>query len=74
VTLITALIAALLHGLFGLLMAWILVRYEFPGRRLLDAMMDLLFALPTAVAGLTLSKPDGATIARRGRFQWTLAS
>lgn len=55
VTVITALIAALLNGLFGLLMAWILVRYRFPGRRLLDALMDLPFALPTAVAGLTLS-------------------
>jgi sulfate transport system permease protein len=55
VTLITALIAALLNGAFGLLMAWILVRYRFPGRRLLDALMDLPFALPTAVAGLTLS-------------------
>ncbi len=55
VTVITALIAALFNGLFGLLMAWILVRYRFPGRRLLDALMDLPFALPTAVAGLTLS-------------------
>lgn len=55
VTLITSLIAALLNGAFGLLMAWILVRYRFPGRRLLDALMDLPFALPTAVAGLTLS-------------------
>lgn len=55
VTLLTALVAALLNGLFGTLMAWILVRYDFPGRRLLDALMDLPFALPTAVAGLTLS-------------------
>jgi sulfate transport system permease protein len=55
VTLITSFIAALLNGAFGLLMAWILVRYRFPGRRLLDALMDLPFALPTAVAGLTLS-------------------
>jgi sulfate/thiosulfate transport system permease protein len=55
VTVVTALIAALLNGVFGMLMAWILVRYTFPGRRLLDALMDLPFALPTAVAGLTLS-------------------
>lgn len=55
VTLITGVIGALINGLFGLLMAWILVRYRFPGRRLLDALMDLPFALPTAVAGLTLS-------------------
>lgn len=55
VTLLAGLIAALMNGAFGLLMAWILVRYTFPGRRLLDAIMDLPFALPTAVAGLSLS-------------------
>ncbi|GAA5169551.1 sulfate ABC transporter permease subunit CysT [Modicisalibacter zincidurans] len=47
--------ASLVNALFGLLMAWVLVRYEFPGRRLLDALMDLPFALPTAVAGITLA-------------------
>jgi sulfate/thiosulfate transport system permease protein len=47
--------AALINGLFGLLVAWVLVRYEFPGRRLLDAMVDLPFALPTAVAGIALT-------------------
>src|SRR5690606_26868291 len=41
--------------LFGFLLAWILVRYEFPGRRLLDALVDLPFALPTAVAGISLT-------------------
>nr|NP_050928.1 sulfate transport protein [Nephroselmis olivacea]Q9TKU8.1 RecName: Full=Probable sulfate transport system permease protein cysT [Nephroselmis olivacea]AAD54899.1 probable transport protein [Nephroselmis olivacea] len=55
VTLSSALIAALLNGVFGLLIAWVLVRYEFPGRRLLDAAVDLPFALPTSVAGLTLA-------------------
>lgn len=55
VTLLTAGVAALFNGAFGLLMAWILTRYEFPGRRLLDGLMDLPFALPTAVAGLTLA-------------------
>ena len=50
-----ALVAALVNAVFGLLMAWVLVRYDFPGKRLLDALMDLPFALPTAVAGLTLS-------------------
>jgi len=55
VTLLSAGVAALFNGLFGMLMAWILTRYEFPGRRLLDGLMDLPFALPTAVAGLTLA-------------------
>ncbi|WP_244545351.1 sulfate ABC transporter permease subunit CysT [Devosia enhydra] len=50
----SAAIATLFNGAFGLLLAWVLVRYEFPGRRLLDALVDLPFALPTAVAGLTL--------------------
>ena len=55
ITLLSAGTAALFNGAFGLLMAWILTRYEFPGRRLLDGLMDLPFALPTAVAGLTLA-------------------
>ncbi len=55
VTLWTALAASLFNGAFGLLLAWVLVRYEFPGKRLVDAMVDLPFALPTAVAGITLA-------------------
>ncbi|MBN7769106.1 sulfate/thiosulfate ABC transporter permease CysT [Marinobacter daepoensis] len=55
VTLWTALAASLFNGLFGLLLAWVLVRYEFPGKRLIDAVVDLPFALPTAVAGITLA-------------------
>ena len=47
--------AALLSSVTGLLVAWVLVRYEFPGRRFLDGMVDLPFALPTAVAGITLT-------------------
>jgi len=47
--------AALVNGVFGLLVAWVLVRYPFPGRRLIDALIDLPFALPTAVAGITLT-------------------
>jgi len=47
--------AALLNAFFGLLIAWVLVRYEFPGRRLLDAIVDMPFALPTAVAGIALT-------------------
>jgi sulfate transport system permease protein len=50
-----ALAAAIANGLLGLLAAWVLVRYSFPGRRLLDALIDLPFALPTAVAGITLT-------------------
>ena len=55
-------IAAIANAIFGTLLAWVLVRYEFPGRRLIDAMVDFPFALPTAVAGLTLAdmfSPNG---------------
>lgn len=55
VTVGSALIASLFNGLFGLLLAWVLVRYTFPGKRILDALVDLPFALPTAVAGITLA-------------------
>jgi sulfate/thiosulfate transport system permease protein len=47
--------AAVVNAVFGLLVAWVLVRYRFPGRRLLDALVDLPFALPTAVAGIALT-------------------
>jgi|SRR5882672_2227978 len=50
-----SLIAATVNAVFGTLVGWVLVRYEFPGRRFLDAMVDFPFALPTAVAGLTLA-------------------
>ena len=50
-----SLVAALANAVFGTLLAWVLVRYEFPGRRFIDAMVDFPFALPTAVAGLTLA-------------------
>ncbi len=55
VTVLTSFAAALLNAVFGLLVAWVLVRYRFPGRKLLDAMVDLPFALPTAVAGIALT-------------------
>ncbi|BFM49812.1 sulfate/thiosulfate ABC transporter permease CysT [Marinomonas sp. THO17] len=55
VTLWAAFFASIFNGLFGLLLAWVLVRYDFPGRRILDALVDLPFALPTAVAGITLA-------------------
>lgn len=51
----TAFAAAAINTVFGLLIAWVLVRYTFPGKRLLDALIDLPFALPTAVAGITLT-------------------
>jgi len=50
-----SLVAALAHAGFGLVIAWVLARYDFPGRSAVDAMIDLPFALPTAVAGLTLT-------------------
>lgn len=50
-----SLAAAALNGFFGVITAWVLVRYQFPGKRLLDAMVDLPFALPTAVAGIALT-------------------
>ncbi|MHA6645898.1 sulfate ABC transporter permease subunit CysT [Mesorhizobium sp. A623] len=58
----TALIAAIVNVIFGTVVAWVLVRYSFPGRRVIDAMVDLPFALPTAVAGIaltTLYAPNG---------------
>ena len=67
-----SLYAALLNSVLGLLIAWTLVRYEFPGRRLLDALVDLPFALPTAVAGIALTAlyaptgPLGALAAKLG--------
>ncbi len=50
-----SLIAACVNAVFGTILAWVLVRYRFPGRRFIDALVDFPFALPTAVAGLTLS-------------------
>ena len=67
-----AFIAALVNVLAGLLVAWVLVRYRFPGRRVLDALVDLPFALPTAVAGIALTAlyaPNGwlgATLLEHG--------
>jgi sulfate transport system permease protein len=67
-----SLAAGAINAVFGLLLAWVLVRYRFPGRALLDAMVDLPFALPTAVAGLTLTSlfartgPLGGVLHRAG--------
>ncbi|MHC1764354.1 MAG: sulfate ABC transporter permease subunit CysT [Verrucomicrobiia bacterium] len=49
-------VAAMVNAFFGTILAWVLVRYQFPGRRLVDALVDFPFALPTAVAGLTLAE------------------
>ena len=56
VSLITAFIASAINAVMGVILAWVLVRYKFPGKRILDGMIELPFALPTAVAGITLSK------------------
>lgn len=69
VTLTTAAAAALFNAVYGLGLAWVLVRYEFPGKRLLDALVDVPFALPTAVAGLALT----TLFARNGWFGAPLA-
>ncbi len=58
----TAFVAAIVNLIFGVILAWVLVRYRFPGKRVIDAMVDLPFALPTAVAGIalaTLYAPNG---------------
>jgi sulfate transport system permease protein len=65
-----ALGATVFNGVIGLLLAWVLVRYRFPGRRLLDAIVDLPFALPTAVAGIALT----ALFAKNGWFGAPLAA
>ena len=55
-SLLCSLFAAFVNSVFGLILAWVLVRYEFPGKRIMDGIIELPFALPTAVAGITLSK------------------
>ena len=56
VTFLTSLIASIINSIMGVILAWVLVRYEFPGKRILDGCIELPFALPTSVAGITLSK------------------
>lgn len=61
-TFYTSFVAAIINACFGTLIAWVLVKYEFPGKRMIDALVDLPFALPTAVAGIaltTLYAPNG---------------
>lgn len=55
-SILCSLIAAVINCFFGIILAWVLVRYEFPGKRIMDGLIELPFALPTAVAGITLSK------------------
>lgn len=55
-SLLCSLVAALINCIFGVTIAWVLVKYDFPGKRILDGCIELPFALPTAVAGITLSK------------------
>ena len=79
VSLSASLVAGLVNVVFGLLVAWVLVRYQFPGKRLVDAMVDLPFALPTAVAGIALTQiyaPNGwlggglARIGVQAAYSW----
>jgi sulfate/thiosulfate transport system permease protein len=55
-SILSSFIAAVMNCIFGIILAWVLVKYEFPGKRILDGLIELPFALPTAVAGITLSK------------------
>lgn len=57
----TAFIAAVINVIFGTILAWVLVRYEFPGKRIIDGLIEVPFTLPTAVAGITLSKMYSTT-------------
>jgi len=71
-----SLLAALFNLVFGVLLAWVLVRYRFPGRRVMDAAVDLPFALPTAVAGIALTAlyaPNGAFGALAAEIGWRIA-
>ena len=61
VSILYAFIAAVINSVFGVILAWVLVRYEFPGKRIMDGLIELPFALPTAVAGITLSKMYSTT-------------
>ncbi len=72
----TAFVAAGINVVFGTLIAWVLVRYRFPGRRIFDAMVDLPFALPTAVAGIALTAiyaPNGFLGQLVAPFGWRIA-
>ena len=64
VSLTCAFVAALINVIFGIVLAWVLVRYEFPGKRILDGMIELPFALPTAVAGISLTTVLGSGLDR----------
>ncbi len=66
----SSLIAALVNVVFGVIIAWVLVRYKFPGKRVLDAIVDLPFALPTAVAGIALS----SLYAPKGWIGWLVSA
>ena len=71
-----SLLAALFNLVFGMILAWVLVRYSFPGRRILDAAVDLPFALPTAVAGIALTAlyaPNGAFGSLAKEIGWKIA-
>ncbi|MBM3604715.1 MAG: sulfate ABC transporter permease subunit CysT [Alphaproteobacteria bacterium] len=69
-------LAAMFNLVFGVILAWVLVRYRFPGKRLVDAAVDLPFALPTAVAGIALTAlyaPNGVLGSLAGQIGWKIA-
>jgi sulfate transport system permease protein len=75
-SILASLAAAAVNAVFGMLAAWVLVRYRFPGRRVVDALIDLPFALPTAVAGITLTAlyaPNGWIGSRLAPFDIKVA-
>ena len=61
ISILTSVIAALINVVFGTILAWVLVRYDFPGKRIVDGLIEVPFTLPTAVAGITLSKMYSTT-------------
>ena len=71
VSFLTALTASLINAVMGLIVAWVLVRYEFPGKRILDGMIEVPFALPTAVAGIALTHMTVDTSVIGGFFHHT---
>ena len=60
-SILSAFLAALINVIFGTILAWVLVRYDFPGKRIIDGLIEVPFTLPTAVAGITLSKMYSTT-------------
>lgn len=71
VSFLTAFVASAINAVFGFIVAWVLVRYDFPGKRIMDGMIELPFALPTAVAGMALTYLTSSE-GWIGKFFWTI--